>query len=304
MSLTHFPFSRLSDWQHTGVSLGLIGNPVSHSISPNLHNAALATLSKKDPKYKDWKYAAITVEPKDLTQSLPALFKAGFCGLNVTMPYKRELCNHPMVELDPIAQQMGSVNTLIRHGTKWLGKNTDGLGLEMALKHDFKLALSGQNVVIIGLGGVANSTVVQCINSGVRSIGFYSYKPNQISEFIEKFNPLAESKKVHLYSVHKSAPRENYILINTTPAGMSASDRIPYPLGRINNPSYVFDVIYTRNHNQTRLLGLSRQLDIPATDGKHMLLYQAAFSLSLWTNQSPQFSVMQTALNNALKAKR
>ena len=149
----------LDDWRFDGVALAVLGHPVAHSLSPPMHNAALADLAARDPQFAHWRYFKFDVEPRDLRTALPRFHACGFRGLNLTIPHKI-IAVELVARIDPAAAEAGAVNTLRRLDEGFEGFNTDGYGVSRAVTEDLGMTIAGSPVILLGAGGAARATAV------------------------------------------------------------------------------------------------------------------------------------------------
>src|SRR5690348_3021698 len=141
----------LDSWSFSGTALAVLGQPISHSISPALHNAALAKMAGADRSFATWKYFRFEVPPAELPQALAEFHRKKFRGLNLTVPHKI-LAVDFLAGIDAEAQEVGAVNTLRWTERGWYGHNTDGYGLAMGLREDLNVELAGRDVILLGAG--------------------------------------------------------------------------------------------------------------------------------------------------------
>src|SRR5476651_1461239 len=132
----------LASWSRPGVSLAVLGHPIGHSLSPPMHNAALAALARTDARFADWQYFRFEVHPDDLPRALELLHAKKFHGLNLTVPHKI-IAFDRVAEIDPAARAVGAVNTLRWTDRGWHGFNTDGYGLATAVRETLARDLAG-----------------------------------------------------------------------------------------------------------------------------------------------------------------
>ncbi|HVU22558.1 MAG TPA: shikimate dehydrogenase, partial [Opitutus sp.] len=161
--------AHLAAWSHPGTALAVLGHPIAHSVSPPMHQAALAGLARRDPAFAAWRYFRFDVPPAELPAALPRLHAAGFLGLNLTVPHKVIAFDH-VVGIEPAAVQVGAVNTLRRTARGWHGSNTDGYGLATAVREDLSIGLAGTPVILLGAGGAARAAAVECLRRGCASL--------------------------------------------------------------------------------------------------------------------------------------
>ena len=267
---------------HTGL-LCLLGSPVAHSISPEMHNEACRILDL------DYEYLAFDVKPLHLETAVRGLVTLGVRGFNLTMPDKNDMALLAD-ELSPAAKISGAVNTVVNDNGRLTGYTTDGIGwMRSAL--DAGVDPVGKKMVQLGAGGAGTAILVQAAIDGVKEIDVFNahdaFWP-RVENIVAQLN--AETKcKVRLHDLKdmddlKNCLQQADILLNTTPVGMS---RIPGCL--IPDPSYfheglvVADVIY--EPKETELLKMAREAGLKTFNGMYMLLYQGAASFELWTGK-------------------
>jgi len=273
--------SDLTTWPRPGTHLAVLGHPIKHSISPPMHNAALAELAKADPRFADWKYHRFEVHPDELPGALERLLAAGFLGINLTVPHKI-LAVDLIARIGPAARDVGAVNTLVRDNDTWLGHNTDGHGLARSLLDELGAALAGADVLLLGAGGAARGAAVECLQRGVRSLRIVNRTAATRDALLAQLAPLAGG-----IPLSGLAPTDlpgnlptGLLVINATSAGLKPTDAPPIDLASLPRPRAVFDMIY--NPAETKLLAQARALDIPAANGLGMLVHQGARSLQHW----------------------
>ncbi len=290
---------QLAHWSSPGPALAVLGHPIKHSISPAMHNAALAELARRDKKFLPWKYFRFDVPPEQLPQALPRLHAAGFHGLNLTVPHKI-LALDLVQEIDPAAQRIGAVNTLHRTATGWRGYNTDGHGLASALLSELQAPLSAAHVILLGAGGAARSAAVECLQQGCASLWIGNRTRANLDALLTLLRPLAGPIPIHGFD--PANPPANLpgpaILINATSAGLKSTDPTPIDLRPLPAGLKVFDMIY--NPPQTPLLRQAAELGLAHANGLAMLVHQGARSLEIWTGQPAPVSLMQAAAEQAL----
>ena len=279
--------------------IALIGNPVSHSLSPIMQNAALQYLGL------DLIYLAIPCRDADLQLVLNSLKKINCKGLNITIPHKQkvfDLCS----EISPIAKKLKAINTLKLNSEKeWIGTNTDVEGFVHPLKN---LNLKKEQSIVLGSGGAARSVVQGLIDLNFSSISVISRNKSSVDELIKNFKNQIEIKGVlNNDNLAQKFIEEAELIVNTTPVGMGKTSNeinTPLPYGKtfwrsLNSNTIVYDLIY--NPAPTQLLKFSAQKGCKTIDGLQMLIAQGAGSLSFWTNGlEVPFHIMNDALKNYL----
>ena len=277
--------------------LALIGNPVGHSLSPIMHNAAIKFLNL------NLIYLAIPCKNKDFQIVINALKKINCVGLNITIPFKEEAFN-VCDEVSPIAKRIKAVNTLkVNQNLKWCGTNTDIDGFIYPIKN---LNLSSKKSIVIGSGGAARSAVQGLIDLKLAEIQIISRSESNLKNILNDFKNfqsvkgcLADSKKID------DLINQANLIINTTPVGMK-NFNVDYelPFGKefwnaLNPKSIVYDLVY--NPKLTKLLRFAENKGCQVVDGSEMLVAQGAKSLSYWTGiKDIPVEIMKQAINKYL----
>jgi shikimate dehydrogenase len=256
----------------------VIGHPISHSLSPQMHNAALAGLAG----FSGWRYFPFDVPPADLAAALDIMGSYDFHGINLTVPHK-VLALGMVSSLDAGADEVGAVNTLLREGSGWRGFNTDGYGLATGIREDLGLGLAGTPVVLLGAGGAARGAAVECLREGCAGLWIANRSRPNLDELLAHLAPLAGKIPVRALDPAKPAPGlpKGALVINATSAGLHRDDPAPFDLGQFPGISAVYDMIY--NPPSTRLLQQAKALGLPCANGIGMLVHQGAKSLEIWT---------------------
>ena len=278
--------------------LALIGNPVEHSLSPVMHNAALQYLGL------DLIYLAIPCQENDLELVINSLKKINCKGLNITIPFKEkvfDLCS----EVSPVAKKLKAINTLKLNSNKeWSATNTDVDGFIFPLKN---LKLKNKKSIILGSGGASRSVIQGLIDLKISEITLISRNKNSLSELIDNFKHQIQIQGF-INSDKQSIKiiEETDLIVNTTPVGMKTSKEADdiLPFGEnfwksLNSQTIVYDLIY--NPSPTPLLRFCEKKGCETIDGTQMLIAQGAKSLSYWTNGlEVPFEVMQEAIKKYL----
>ena len=278
--------------------IALIGNPISHSLSPIMQNAALQYLGL------DLIYIAIPCKNEDLELVLNSLKKINCKGLNITIPHKEkvfDLCS----EISPIAYKLKAINTLKLNSEKeWSATNTDVEGFIYPLK---KLNLAKKQSIVLGSGGAARSVIQGLINLNFSKISVISRNKSSLDELTKNFkNQIEIQSFLNNDNQVQNLVEEADLIVNTTPVGMKTSKHEinVLPFGEsfwrsLNSKTIVYDLIY--NPAPTHLLKFSANKGCITIDGLQMLVAQGLKSLSFWTNGlEVPFHVMSDSLKNYL----
>jgi len=295
-----YTFDDLATWNYLGTSLAVVGFPVRHSISPAMHNAALADMQKEHPTLKDWKYFRFEIQPEQLPAALPLFHKAGFFGLNLTVPHK-EIAVQEIGSVDPSAKRICAVNTLRRRENGYSGYNTDGYGLLSGIQIELEREIGGSHLALIGAGGAGRAAAFQCIESGCSSLTIINRNQDRLGRLIRDLEPFAKEKNVILKSFSTTDQIETQpgtIFINATSLGLKAADPLPLDPSVFKADDCLYDMIY--NPETTPLMKAAYATGCKTANGLTMLIYQGVKSLNIWSEQKVPDSVMAQAARNAL----
>ncbi len=269
--------------------LALIGDPVGHSLSPAMHNAAFAADGL------DFVYVALRVASEDLPAAVRGAAALGLRGFNVTMPHKRAMV--PLVdELDEGARISGAVNTVVIEGQTLRGFNTDGPGMVEACR-EAGIGLEGQGVVLLGAGGAAASIAAAFCDAGIGELRIVNRNPEHAATLADK---LREAGKRVEIEVHATGALDGTvrapIVVNTTPLGMRDGDPLPLPPEYLDGGTTLVDAVY-RPDAETALVRQAREQGANVVTGQRMLLYQGVLAQRLWTGRQPNVEAMDGALS-------
>jgi shikimate dehydrogenase len=269
--------------------LALIGQPVSHSLSPAMHNAAFAADGL------DFVYVCLDVDPDDLPAAVKGALALKLRGFNVTMPHKRAMI--PLVdELDDGARISGAVNTVVIEGSDLRGYNTDGGGMVMACR-EAGIELSGRRVLLLGAGGAAAAIAVAFGAAGIRELHIANRSAEHAAGLRDKLRGRGVEKiEVHHLGASGVAVPEVDVVVNATSLGMREGDPLPIPAGYVDEGRAVCDAVY-RPGTQTPLVRLARERGARVVAGDRMLLYQGVLAQKLWTGREPNVEVMDRAIS-------
>jgi shikimate dehydrogenase len=259
----------------------LIGDPVEHSLSPLIHNAAYKALGIN--------YAYITLPPGEIEPTIAEIRERGIRGASVTTPHKVNVLKH--IDLvDPIVQAIGAVNTIVNDDGILTGYNTDGAGALKALEE--VTDLGGKRVVLVGAGGaaLAIATALKEKNVSLIILNRTEAKARQMADKVGADDAGSLTKL--------SLTAEADILINATTVGMNDSGETIVPREFLHDRLTAFDIVY--NPKETRLLREAREKGCHVIYGYKMLLYQAARQFELFTDQPAPIKIMESVLVKAL----
>lgn len=263
---------------------GVIGDPVRHSLSPVIHNAAFAEAEL------DWVFVAFEVVEGDAVRAVSGARALGIDGLSVTMPHKATVIE-ALDRLSPTASKLGAVNAIVREGTEFVGHSTDGAGLIDALAYDEGFAAEGKCCVVIGAGGAARAVVLALAEAGASSVVVV----NRTAANAELAALLAGSAGV--VGTEEMA-RDADLIVNATPLGMIGNDAPAVDPSLFHSNQLVVDLVYAPPLTPT--IQAARAAGAHAVGGLGMLVHQAAHAFTLWTGQEAPLPAMSAAAMAAL----
>jgi shikimate dehydrogenase len=273
--------------------VGLFGYPVSHTLSPAMHNAAFAAL------HLPYVYLPFSVEPNQLQTAVNGIRALGLRGVNVTIPHKESVI--PWLDcITPEAQLVGAVNTIVNNEGVLTGHNTDCAGFIRALEESHEAGLRERNVLILGTGGAARAVAVSLALQGTGRIvvaGRTLHKAQKLTDVIStKICDQCASVIDINSSLFAREINNADVIINATPLGMSPHHDIPpfIDLSLCNQGAVICDLVY--NPMETALLKRARQLGLGTISGIGMLVWQGALAFELWTGQKPPIELMRHTL--------
>jgi shikimate dehydrogenase len=256
--------------------VGLIGDPVSHSLSPRMQNAAFAA------RGLDWAYVPLRVAVERLEEAVAGLVALDFAGANITIPHKTAVvafCD----ELDPVAERAGSVNTLVVSDGRVLASSTDGpavIGLVEA---------AGASVLVLGAGGGAQAVATSLLDGGAEALKVAARDVERAHALAARLRTLFPERKVDAEEEWPPATRAT-LLVNATPI----RDEVPVEL---EGARQVVDLAYKADGSPTALVGAARKAGCErVVDGVDVLIAQGAASFERWTEVSAPWDVMRSAL--------
>ncbi|MDI6688370.1 MAG: shikimate dehydrogenase [Desulfobacterales bacterium] len=260
----------------------VLGDPVSHSLSPVMHNSAFANTGYNGV------YLAFNVKDRNLASAISGIKALGIKGASITIPHKVAVMEF-LDELDEKALKIGAVNTIVNRDGKLFGYNTDCLGATNALLE--KTDIKNKDVVILGSGGAARATGFGIVSEGGRLTILGVLK--------DEGENLAKDLGVNYYHLSEFGKIDCSILINATPVGMTPDTKaMPIERQDLNKEMVVMDIVY--NPIKTRLLKEAEDLGCITVDGASMFVYQGVAQFEMWTGKKAPVDIMRTTVLNAL----
>ena len=303
-----YTITDLQDWPEATkrvkppIRLAVIGDPVAHSLSPELQTAALQECGI------DMQYTRLHVRADDLADAIKLIRQIGFVGFNVTLPHKENVLGL-LDEIDPVAEQIGAVNTIAAGNDKLTGFNTDGVGFSRAVREAFSVDLRDLRVLLVGAGGAAQAIAFECGRENCERLVIVNRTRAKADRLVQKLRhfftgprvlgPVARLQAIGWDEVELRAqiPHTD-LLVNATPLGLERSDRSPVPAHLLAPHLMVYDTVY--GPTRTPLLTAAMNAGARGADGGSMLLHQGARAFELWFGRDAPLIAMRSAINAAL----
>lgn len=296
--------SEINAGQDRPAKFAVIGNPVAHSLSPQLHQPALDALAM------ECRYVRVEVPEGRVAEAFGEMYAAGFIGINVTVPHKMEALE-ACDEVDRSASLMRAVNTIVfdKSGRK-TGFNTDGPGFVRAVREDFGMDLGDLKVAIIGAGGGAGRAIAtQCCLEDCPQLVLANRTFSKLKEMQSTLSPLLQGEKLEgpgnrleIYAIDNPELGEAIahcdLIINTTSMGLKSADPSPLPQAWIGPHHLIYDTIY--NPSRTGLLKAAERKGAKVANGLSLLLHQGALSLEYWTQKEVPLEEMRVGLREVI----
>ncbi len=281
-----YTLADLRDWkdEDTPIRLGVFGDPIAHSLSPRMQNAALQACGL------EMRYAAFHILPNELSEAFSLLPARGFVGINLTLPHKARAAEL-VHDLDPFAREVGAINTIRVEDGGLTGFNTDGAGFERAIREEFSEELRDLRVLLFGAGGGAGRAIAeQCARAGCQRLVLVNRDYAKAETLASKLG----AEAIRWEAASQSAMEKIDLLVNATPLGLNPSDPPIVSVTVLSPRMMVYDTIY--NPARTPLLETASEAGGRGANGLSMLLHQGALSFAIWFNRDAPIEAMRAAL--------
>ena len=275
-------------------TVGIFGDPIAHTRSPAMHNAAFQALGLP------YVYLPFHVRPADLVKAVHGVRALGLLGLNVTVPHKERIVRC-LDSLSPEAELCGAVNTVVNQDGQLFGDNTDGRGFLNSLQ-EAKLAPRGIEVVLIGAGGSARAVLVSLIRARCATVRIVNRTQANARKLVRTYRRTGETRleALPLDSLCDPAVLSGVrLIINASSVGLHDDEFLPLAYTATQAGCLFYDLLY--RPDRTPFLSHARAAGRPVMDGRRMLLHQGALAFSLWTGRPAPLEVMDRALRSALR---
>ncbi len=276
--------------------LAVIGDPIEHSLSPPMQNAALRDLNL------DWTYTKIRVVPQDLKKFLQT-HKRRLRGFNVTLPHKENIL--PLLDyVVPQAQFIGAVNTVLNHQGSWIGFNTDGMGYIQSLHEETGFIAQKKNIVLLGAGGACRAISTLLATQGARRLTLLNrtlLRAQKLADSLKKKFPQTEFYALALNPKNlRTALPQADLLLNTSSIELHETAFLDFPWEQLPRKTLVSDILY--RPRITAFLGAAQKHGHPIHTGEGMLVHQGALALTLWSGGlRPNIQLMHQTLLQCLE---
>ncbi|HEV2966156.1 MAG TPA: shikimate dehydrogenase [Chthoniobacterales bacterium] len=295
-----YALADLQNWRDVDppIRVGIFGDPVEHSLSPQMQNAAL-----KHSKI-DIQYARFHILPSELRESLNRVRELEFVGLNLTLPHKI-VAPELLDRTDDDAKQIGAVNVVKFDKGKSRGFNTDGRGFARAIREEFSVDLRDLRVMILGAGGAARAIAFECAKSHCERLVIANGTFEKGERLAEKLRNFFEGPKVlgpvpRLQAIRWEEGAFQFqvanvdLVVNATPVGLNRGDASPLSARLLAPHLMVYDTIYSAE--RTPLISAAIEAGARVANGLSMLLHQGALAFEIWFERSAPLEVMRKAL--------
>ncbi len=272
--------------------LGVIGNPIAHSKSPSMQQAAL---DKAGLPYRYVRLLSETGEGK-FAEFVNRCDELGFIGMNVTVPFKGDAFELA-VKHDTLSEICGASNTLVKQADGWHAYNTDGPGFQRAIEHKCGRKLASLRVIILGAcGGAGRAIAAQCALVGCTDITLVNRpRPEleQLQSLLQMHAPSSEIRCLNFDSAELAdITAKAELIVNATVLGLHAGDPLPLPLDYLQAHHFVYDIV----PHETAFCHAAESKQCLCATGEQMLLWQGAIAFEHWFKQSPDITAMVKAL--------
>ena len=280
------------------IRLGVLGDPVAHSLSPQTQNAALKACKI------DMQYARFQISPDELQSALDLIRELNFVGVNLTTPHKIA-ASKLMDEIDDNVRRIGAINTVKIDNAKLRGYNTDGKGFARAVRQEFAVDLRDLRVMILGAGGAARAIALQCARENCerlvitnRTFATAQKLAEELREYFAGPRVLGPVPRLQPIPWEEAAIRFQIahldLVVNATPVGLKRSDPSPIPARLLAPHLMVYDTVY--REGRTPFVSAAIEAGARAANGLAMLLYQGALAFEVWFEREAPIQAMREAL--------
>ncbi|MFJ7755003.1 shikimate dehydrogenase [Peribacillus muralis] len=270
---------------------GVMGDPIAHSMSPDIHNDAF------EKENIEAVYHHFHVTKEGLQDAVKGMKALGIEGFNITIPHKTAIIPF-LDEVDELALAIGAVNTVVNKNGRFIGYNTDGKGFLKSLCDEISGDIKAKKTLVIGAGGAARAIYFTLVNEGVKQVDIANRTKERAAELVSDCPYDKISKALSIIEAEQSLSQYD-LIIQTTSSGMSPeTDHSPLKLDQLKAGAIVSDIIY--NPLQTKLLLEAFEKGAKTQNGLGMFINQAALAFEIWTGVMPDTARMTDIVLNKL----
>lgn len=263
--------------------VGIFGDPIEHTLSPVIHNAAFRELKL------DYCYVPFLVKREKLKEATEAIRALNMVGVNITVPHKEAVIEY-LDELSDEAKFIGAVNTILNEGGKLIGYNTDSYGFVKSLKEE-GIELNDKNILLLGAGGAAKAVAYGVLREGA-NLFVFNRTLSKAHRLKDSFSSLGKIKV--LDKLEEDIIKDFQIIVNATSLGLKKEDPLPLNSNYLMNKHIYIDLIY----HETTLMRKAVSIGARVISGFGMLVWQAAKAFEIWTKKTAPIDVMKTVIRN------
>jgi shikimate dehydrogenase len=299
-----YTLADLQDWEKAAgkikppIRLGVFGDPVAHSRSPQMQNAAL-----RDSEI-DMQYVHLLIRPNELADALQFIRDLKFVGVNLTIPHKVHALDL-MDEIDVNAKRIAAVNTIKLQDGKIVGFNTDGKGFARAIREEFAVDLRDLRIMVLGAGGAARAIALQCAKENCERLVIVNRTfekaqklTDQLRDFFTAPKVFGPVPRLQAISWEENAIRFQIanldLVVNATPIGLNRAEASPVPARLLAPHLMVYDTVYSEE--RTPLVSAAIEAGARTANGLSMLLHQGALAFEIWFGREAPLEIMRAAL--------
>lgn len=260
------------------MKLVVIGNPINHSLSPDIHNYWLKDFGKAGI------YTKRRVKEENLSNVIKELKSEKLKGVNITIPFKEKILEY-IDDIDEVVTISKSANTLFLKNKRVVATNTDGVGFVNSVKKDCKFKLKGKSVFLVGAGGAARGILSSLIKEEIKEIIIQNRNTSKVDKIVEEFKNMSKIKISKQNWGEKQIPGTVDLLINSTSLGLRKAEKLGINLSLMKKTSLVYDIVYA--NEPTKLIQEAIKLRLSHQGGHAMLVRQASESFKIWFGKYP-----------------
>ena len=302
-----YTLADLENWREAtrdvdpSIRLGIFGDPIAHSLSPQMQNSALRACKI------NMQYARFHIRAPELRSALHLLSKLDFVGLNLTIPHKVAALNQ-LDDVDEGTRRIGAVNTIKIENGKLHGFDTDGRGFSRAIREEFSVDLRDMRVLVLGTGGAGRAIAVQCAKENCERLVLANRTFDKAKKLADDLLDFFVGPKVfgpvpRLQAIPWEEPAVRFqighvdLIVNATPIGLNPADSSPIPARLLAPHLMIYDTVYSQG--RTPFTAAAIEAGARAADGLSMLLHQGALAFEIWFQREAPIEVMRKALGGS-----